>query len=948
MGACCSDVGTCTTSIASGCTGTSAFAGAGTSCGTTSCTALTGACCDLNAGTCTQTYAPPACAGANVIWGQGVSCNPGNPCVPQPTGSCCIGTTCSANQDGGFCIQVGGVFFFGGSCLPSPCVRPKVVISQIYPGGGTQTAPYNADYVELYNYGPTDVSLANWSLQFGAQSTQTFPSRANLSGTILAGHYFLVQLGSTNLSVGAPLPTPDVSSTGINLDVTAGRLALVSSTNALPSGCPQPFPVNIVDFVGYGTASGTNSPTCAEGGNPAGGLGGNVYAYYRKGNGCLDTDSNGFDFTVPLAPHPRNSAVSYTCGSTSLGACCTGDTGDSTGNSNAFPGFCTVTAGDSMSCSTYPAGWQGEGTTCSSFPCVVPKGACCTTAGACSLVIQGGCASPSVFLFGRACNPDPCNGACCTGTSCVFTSIAACNSPAYFITGTACTLATCDKPAVVQSGDIAYGASTSANQDSVPQIRGAGSASPTRVGTWTKYDSQQSMRFDSANGVLHNARGNLLGLNFGSTSAGGSIYNLPTNGDGNAGQTLLYFTDANTATSAGNSLALSRTRFAGMSVSPNNDRVAVIGYDLAKLMVLHYNPGASVGAGAGASFDAAAQTDSSFVFGFNITQGTAWLDNDHVLMWVLSDIASVLKLYSVPVSGSGTTISLGTPVEVLAIADNKPNSSRFTSIAYNPQLIPGYIFLGASAFQGVSLNSLYVVRTSDWSIAKTVDLSGSLQTERELAIGPDRNLYLSEFAGSGQQATDPIIDQLILDANGDGVVTDLEITSLVDNSSTDFFLKGTANTSPFNGLDIAISLGACCNGTVCAIQPPNFCTGGNGTYKGDNTTCSPVNACLIAGVCCRGATCNSGIAQASCTGNALAGAFFANSNNCNAPGNTTTPCCYADYDKSGTIAVSDIFNFLNDWFAGSKFAIVGGDGSTGTLAVQNIFDFLNAWFAGGC
>ncbi|HVU63390.1 MAG TPA: hypothetical protein VHC70_05405, partial [Phycisphaerales bacterium] len=194
----------------------------------------------------------------------------------------------------------------------------------------------------------------------------------------------------------------------------------------------------------------------------------------------------------------------------------------------------------------------------------------------------------------------------------------------------------------------------------------------------------------------------------------------------------------------------------------------------------------------------------------------------------------------------------------------------------------------------------------------------------------------------------PIIDQLILDANGDGVVTDLEITSLVDNSSTDFFLKGTANTSPFNGLDIAISLGACCNGTVCAIQPPNFCTGGNGTYKGDNTTCSPVNACLIAGVCCRGATCNSGIAQASCTGNALAGAFFANSNNCNAPGNTTTPCCYADYDKSGTIAVSDIFNFLNDWFAGSKFAIVGGDGSTGTLAVQNIFDFLNAWFAGGC
>ena len=27
---------------------------------------------------------------------------------------------------------------------------------------------------------------------------------------------------------------------------------------------------------------------------------------------------------------------------------------------------------------------------------------------------------------------------------------------------------------------------------------------------------------------------------------------------------------------------------------------------------------------------------------------------------------------------------------------------------------------------------------------------------------------------------------------------------------------------------------------------------------------------------------------------------------------------------------------------------LGGDGTTGTLAVQNIFDFLNSCFAGGC
>ncbi|HVU63126.1 MAG TPA: hypothetical protein VHC70_04070, partial [Phycisphaerales bacterium] len=60
------------------------------------------------------------------------------------------------------------------------------------------------------------------------------------------------------------------------------------------------------------------------------------------------------------------------------------------------------------------------------------------------------------------------------------------------------------------------------------------------------------------------------------------------------------------------------------------------------------------------------------------------------------------------------------------------------------------------------------------------------------------------------------------------------------------------------------------------------------------------------------------------------------------------PCCYPDYNKLNGITVGDIFDFLNDWFAGQKFAIVGGDGTHGQLQVQNIFDFLNAWFAGGC
>jgi hypothetical protein len=106
---------------------------------------------------------------------------------------------------------------------------------------------------------------------------------------------------------------------------------------------------------------------------------------------------------------------------------------------------------------------------------------------------------------------------------------------------------------------------------------------------------------------------------------------------------------------------------------------------------------------------------------------------------------------------------------------------------------------------------------------------------------------------------------------------------------------------------------------------------------------------LAPGVCCRGATCNASVPLAGCGPDGTAGARFVYTNGgCNPSGNTTTPCCYADYNKSGQITVADIFDFLNSWFAGSPFARVGSDGSPGPLAVQNIFDFLNLWFAGGC
>jgi hypothetical protein len=52
--------------------------------------------------------------------------------------------------------------------------------------------------------------------------------------------------------------------------------------------------------------------------------------------------------------------------------------------------------------------------------------------------------------------------------------------------------------------------------------------------------------------------------------------------------------------------------------------------------------------------------------------------------------------------------------------------------------------------------------------------------------------------------------------------------------------------------------------------------------------------------------------------------------------------CPADFNADGTLAVQDIFDYLNAWFGGSPTADFNGGG----LSVQDIFDYLNAWFTG--
>ncbi|CAN7168473.1 lamin tail domain-containing protein [Pseudoxanthomonas sp. LjRoot143] len=177
--------------------------------------------------------------------------------------------------------------------------QAQVVISQVYGGGGNSGATLRHDFIELRNNGPTAVDLTGWSVQYASSTGTTWGGRTNLSGSIPAGGFYLIQQAQ-GAGGTVDLPTPDAVGT-IAMAGTAGKVALSRSTTALTGACPL-TDANVVDFVGFGSAA-----NCFEGSAPTGTLS-NTTAALRGGDGSIDTNNNGADFAVG-APNPRNSGA---------------------------------------------------------------------------------------------------------------------------------------------------------------------------------------------------------------------------------------------------------------------------------------------------------------------------------------------------------------------------------------------------------------------------------------------------------------------------------------------------------------------------------------------------------------------------------------------------------------------------------------------------------------
>ncbi len=93
----------------------------------------------------------------------------------------------------------------------------------------------------------------------------------------------------------------------------------------------------------------------------------------------------------------------------------------------------------------------------------------------------------------------------------------------------------------------------------------------------------------------------------------------------------------------------------------------------------------------------------------------------------------------------------------------------------------------------------------------------------------------------------------------------------------------------------------------------------------------------VLGACCNGSTCAITFAG-DCSGPGMQ--FIATAAACNSAG--ATPCCRADFNHAGGVSAQDIFDFLTGWFALDPRADINGGG----LSAQDIFDFLAAWFDG--
>ncbi len=367
---------------------------------------------------------------------------------------------------------------------------------------------------------------------------------------------------------------------------------------------------------------------------------------------------------------------------------------------------------------------------------------------------------------------------------------------------------TAPTPSAPLAGDVVLGMGGERANTTIELVRNG--SKPTPYGPWQSPAFVQSVRFDNLNGTTHNVHGNLVGIDFGNalsgitnpTSTGGNIYSFATKGTAPFAAPQVIGNTGN-----GNTLGVTATRLAGLSVSPDNTKIAVAGFDTRKVLVFDYHPGD--GAGAGATTLTGGHESTGTPLGASVTQGTVWKDNNTILALSVQSNTTV-DLISINQSDMAETVLVNDLVVPLT------SSSKFTSLAYNPG-ISKYLFATYSGLDGTggpSTSHVYVFDpTSAYALVKTIDLSagtvigppdaGHTHTIREIALHPDGRIFLSS-AGIAPNTPTPGPNP---DA-GTHIYTlssSLNPAAIADFSAIEYYT--TSSVQAFNSLDIGLLSG---------------------------------------------------------------------------------------------------------------------------------------------
>jgi hypothetical protein len=340
-------------------------------------------------------------------------------------------------------------------------------------------------------------------------------------------------------------------------------------------------------------------------------------------------------------------------------------------------------------------------------------------------------------------------------------------------------------PELPIAGDLVMGLGLTTAAVTVEIVRGTATQDGgEQIGSpWTSNAFIRSVEFDNLGGTLHNVAGNLLGVDEGTTTRGGTIYSFATQGDPEslpAAQTIAVTSSPGDYSRNGTGDAAdyvawrklpsqfdgdpdgydtwrehygesTATRLSGLSVAPNNSKIAVAGMDSGKVIVFDYTAGNSMGTGASTSgrrdsaqildpfvldSDPNTEGNQSLLYRY----GTAWLDNNTVLAFNRDG-----ELHSVNATTMASTLetTLGVPLI----------GSEQTALSYNPDVSP-YVYAMYSGFNTAadpqSRSRLFILDPEDdfavlgQSDLTDMDLAGA--TAREIALDADGNLFIGSFA----------------------------------------------------------------------------------------------------------------------------------------------------------------------------------------------------------